>query len=248
MKCKDCGENLDTLSELPNGEKAPCPNCGSTARVLEVSIIDEIKVSDHTALLSEREGKSIGFRESVRDGRIAAADENDDGTFTYSMVGSSPQGEEDTISVCRNLVQVLNDLGGKWNDPMPGQGVIDCESTEPDTGRQLAIQVTRAIIERDFWEQLNRNQGFEARMISIDVLAKYLKNSIEKKAGDRAIPPDIRKDIILALDATRLPVFGLDSVIQGFKNEYGQWSKELGFDSIWLVGPQPDLVWRLDEE
>jgi DNA-directed RNA polymerase subunit RPC12/RpoP len=246
MKCVDCGENLADLPNLPEGEKLSCPNCGSMFGVLKVLIREEIKLSDHSALLGKRNEKSKSFRESIRDGRLTAADENNDGTFSFLLLGSSPQGEEDTLSVCRILVEVLNNSGENWDSPLPGQGIVDCEATDTNTRHQLNIQVTRAIIDQDFWMEISQKQGIKAKLVKKEDLVEYIRKSIENKASDRAIPPDSRKDITLALDATRLPVLLLDGVIKEFKLKYGHWSKTLGFNSIWLVGPQPDMVRRLD--
>ena len=55
-----------------------------------------------------------------------------------------------------------------------------------------------------------------------------------------------RSNLMLALDATRLPVLGFEDVVEEFQARFGTWIKSLGFEAVWLVGPQDSLTWRLD--
>jgi hypothetical protein len=48
------------------------------------------------------------------------------------------------------------------------------------------------------------------------------------------------------LDATRLPAHGFDAVVEAFRSRWGAWTKGLGFDEVWVVGPSESLTWRLD--
>jgi hypothetical protein len=111
VQCSNCGECLDNLPALPSGENVPCPNCGSTARNIHVMVSETLSLTGHVAMLGRREGRVIGFRESEREGRAASADRHNDGSLSYSILGSSPQGEEDTLSTCRILVNALNAAG-----------------------------------------------------------------------------------------------------------------------------------------
>ena len=202
--CRECGECLDNLSPLPSGERSLCPKCGSTARSFHVAISETIRLQDHVAALGRREGRAIGFRESAREGRATSADRNDDGSLSYSILGSSPQGEEDTLAACHVLVRVLNAIGGNWTEPsVLGEGVVDCEAVDRALpSRKLSIQVVRAIANPNLWEKLNRRGIFEELNVTNDQLVAQMKEAIEKKSNDRAIPRTIRQSLTLALPLT----------------------------------------------
>jgi|GEM_PF-1777763 len=247
--CSNCGECLDDLPASLSGEKAPCPKCGSTARNIQVKVSNTINATDYAAMLGKREGRAIGFRESTREGRATSADRHDDGSLSYSLLGSSPQGEEDTLTACRVLVKVLNASGENWADPAPSEGIVDCEAVDTKfSNRRLSIQVIRAIADQELWRKLNLQKNLHESRVGKNQLVYQIKSTIEKKANDRAIPRTIRPSLTLALDATRLPVLGFEDVVEEFRSQFGNWAKSLGFKAIWLVGPQDKLTWRLDLE
>ena len=244
-----CGKcHMQLNDHLENGnDRKPCPKCGSTQREMDGEIHEKTRVKDHVALLDERNGKIVGFRESEREGRAAAADINDDGTHYYSIKGTSPQGEEDTLPTCRQLIMALNKIGGSWTEPRLGEGVEDCVATNRnDTSDRISIQVIRAIVSDELWRELNLEGKFEDRESREKDLAKLLKEAIAKKANDRKIPKSIRTSLVLALDANRLPIMGFTGVIEKYHDLYEDWTKNQGFKEVWLVGPDNSLVKRLD--
>jgi hypothetical protein len=196
-------------------------------------------------MLGRRDGRVIGFRESERKGRAASADRHNDGSLSYSILWSSPQGEEDTLSTCRILVNALNAAGGNWPNPVPGEGIVDCEAVNLNLQEQkLSIQVIRAIADQQLWKRLNLEGNFQDLNVSKHQLVSQIKAAIERKANDRAIPRIIRPSLTLALDATRLPVLAFEDVVEMFQSQFGVWTKSLGFEAVWLVGPQESLTWR----
>lgn len=245
--CNECGERLDNLPDLPSGERVPCSKCGSTVRDIHVAISETIRLQGHVAMIGRREDRAIGFRESAREGRVTSADRNDDGSFSYSILGSSPQGEEDSLAACRVLVSVLNAAGGNWTNPVPGEGVVDCEAVDSNLpGRKLSIQVTRAIADQSLWKQLNQRGSFEELNVSKEQFVAQMKNAIENKATERKIPRAVRQSLTLALDAIRLPVLGFEDIVEEFQSRFGKWTESLGFKAVWLVGPQDSLTCRLN--
>jgi hypothetical protein len=56
-----------------------------------------------------------------------------------------------------------------------------------------------------------------------------------------------RAQLVLALDADRLPALALEPVVREFRSRHGPWSAAQGFQQVWLVGPEARLTWRLDE-
>jgi len=247
IKCSECGESLDKSLDLSTGEHLPCPHCGSTRRIIEASIIEQVVVSDHFSMLGKRKGKSFTFGESQRpDGRASSADYDDDRSMSFSVSGSSPQGEEETLKVCKLLVQKLNLDGNNWCEPVLGNGVVDCETTDiNDPSQSLQFQVIRAISNQSFWKQLNTQGAAQESSVDPSVLASYIENAIKKKT--EKLPSSVRNGLILVLDATLLPGITFDVVFEEFHTLYSTWASSLGFEGIWLVGPVIELVQRLDQ-
>lgn len=239
-----CGRQLDESPDLPCAERIPCPDCGSASRSFDKSLHDGIGMSDHVSALHQRKSKTVGFRESARQGRTTSADQGKDGALSYRLNGSSPQGEEDTLSVCRILVNTLNNAGGNWNQPTIGEGIIDCQAVDRQCDeRKLHIQVVRANVDTEFWKTLNLEGKIE-RKDNSRALVEQIKSAIDAKA--QKIPEASRLGLVLALDATRLPALGFDAVVEDFSSKWSAWASTLGFDSVWLVGPSESLTWRLD--
>jgi hypothetical protein len=78
-----------------------------------------------------------------------------DGNIKYIAAGRSRQGEEGTLETCRILIERLNQDGARWSQPErpDKEEGVDCQAS--DCGNRLKIQVTRAVIDREFWKALN---------------------------------------------------------------------------------------------
>ena len=239
---------MQVNDDLKNSnDKKPCPKCGSTQREIHEEIHGNVDFKAHVGLLAERNSKIVGFRESEREGRAAAADINDDGTLYYSITGTSPQGEEDTLPTCRQLIMALNKIGASWTEPSLGERGEDCvAANRNDPSNRISIQVIRAVVSDELWKELNLIRKFEDRESREEDLAKLLKEAIAKKGTDRKIPISIRKYLVLALDANRLPIMGFTGIIEKYHDLYEDWTKKQGFKEVWLVGPNDSLVKRLD--
>ncbi len=240
MKCAQC--------ELPLGEiqpPEPCPRCGSSARVLEVQCKEALLTSDdHLAVEQRRDEKTIGFSQSARGGRISTARLEGDDRFSYGLSGPSPRGEEDSIQACRILADALNAHGESWAEPVPKYDAdVDCEIPDRSGTKKLLVQVSRAVHDEKLWETLGATGQVERLAAAAD-LASHLKSAIEAKA--RKMPPGPRKEIVLALDATRLPALAFHASRDEFRQQFGRWATRVGFREIWVVGPNASLTWRLD--
>jgi hypothetical protein len=214
-----------------------------------VSIIVEerLHLSEHASALQERGGQAIGFTESERQGRASGASLVEDGRVSYSLTGTSPQGEEDTLAVCRLLVGVLRAAGEDWADPTASDGVVDCLAPAKDNPRSvLKIQVVRAIPDPDLWSELSRVGRIDRAGVDRGQLVSQLRAAVQHKASDKKVPPSVRPDLVLALDANRLPGLTLDAVVEDYRTEHGAWTASHGFRAVWLVGPTARLTWRLD--
>ena len=204
-------------------------------------------MSDHFAMQGKREGKTFSFDESRRlDGRAALADRSDGGAFSFSVSGSSPQGEEQTLNVCRLLVKRLNSLGATWGEPsLIELADVDCHAIDTENHENvLCVLVVQAVTDPQLWQKLN-TQGFaQVSPTDASALAKQIEAAVKHK--EVKIPANARSALTLALDATLVPALAFEHVIEEFHAQYGAWADSLGFADIWLIGPIDDLVQRLD--
>jgi hypothetical protein len=163
-----------------------------------------------------------------------------------AIIGSSPQGEEDTRAACQILKERLNADGANWDQIVPGREPADCALVDgKDHNRTLEIQVVRAVVSQDLWRKLNATGSVQNFISSADA-ATELRRAIEKKARDTQIPRPLRSKLVLALDATRLPGLAFDAVVREFRSIHVESARAHGFAAIWLVGPVARLVWTLD--
>jgi hypothetical protein len=242
VRCEGCGADLAKV-----GRGMACPHCGATTRRIGASGADGIALGEHVATVKRTGGKVTGFGESARQGRAASADQAADGSLTYSIAGSAPQGEEDTLAACRVLLRRLNDAGARWGNLRVGKEPADCVADDAErVGVRLEIQVTRAIVSPDLWRDLAQSGTVRRERVAASSLAAELRAAIAKKASNAALTRASREKLVLALDATRLPGLAFDAVIDEFRSRYAAWTARQGFVSVWLVGPQSALTWRLD--
>jgi len=206
-----------------------------------MSTQDGLALFDHLTMLGKREGKPLFFRESRRlDGRSAAADRNDDGSFSYAVSGSSPQGEEQSLNACRLLIKKLNSQGAKWGEPsFVGAGHVDCQAFDiTDHENVLQVQVVQAVTDKRLWKRLNAQGSVQVSATDSSAMTQQIEAAIKHK--EVIISVNARSDLVLLLDATLVPVLSFDHVIEEFRSQFGTWVDSLGFAAIWLVGPLDD--------
>jgi len=116
---------------------------------------------------------------------------------------------------------------------------VDCELPHRDRKTKLKVQVVRAEARPELRRSIARGKTVEGQPSS-DEIADSLRAAIEHKRT-RAFD-----DIVLALDATDTPRCTFATVISSFRKRHGAWASQIGFSQIWVVGPIPDLVERLD--
>lgn len=246
VRCGNCGDVLTERTNIPDTDRVPCPTCGSLARQFDVIIEETLRVSSHLTGLGERSGEAISFAETQREGRISGASIEPDGTLRVSIHGTSPQGEEDTEPACRVLLDRLRSEGGIYSDVRPGSGAVDCVLVAAsNSSEDCDVQVIRALISPQFWRNLGAT-GVARENMSAHEAVSEIGKSIALKANEAKVPRRSRAELVLALDATRLPGLGFDTVVREFRLARGAWTASLGFKAIWLVGPIPRLCWRLD--
>jgi len=237
VKCGDCGAELGKPPNTSVQARVPGPSCGSTKRAAVLHLRASVQVSSHMSALHERQGEAIGFSESARRGRTSSASLRTDGSVDMSLLGSSPQGEEDTEAACQVLKERLNLDGAHWGSPTAGNEPADCVLIDTDdVSRTLHVQVVRAIVSQDLWRDLN-SRGAAQRSLSPAAAVTEIWTAIEAKADDRRIPKSIRPQLVLALDATRLPGLAFDAIVRQFRSTHMAWAASHGFAAVWLVGP-----------
>ena len=167
-------------------------------------------------LTAHKEG---GVTEAVRitdgKGQESSTDLGPDGSLLTKLTGKSPQGESNSLEVCRILIRRLNENGCGWGEPDkppgPEEG-IDCIAYS--AGGKLKIQVTRIAGEKTWRDLANSGRLDDAHSISEAV--SELRKAIRRK---ESIPRGQRKDLVLALDASDTTEYALRPVVKSFSNQ-----------------------------
>jgi hypothetical protein len=205
-----------------------------------------VVASDHAMGVGLREGRPFAFTESERTRLTRYASLQPDGTIVLDLKGLAPRGEEDSEEVCHILLQaLLKDEGREIT--LLGSGDRDDDFLIEEKGNRYGVQVVRAMTDRRFWQSLAHDKAIVRVSLTPERATEALKRAIEHKAvGRDAIPLAQRRNLVLALDAFRVPALALGVVTEEFRSEWGDWGKELGFLAIYVVGPDVTFVARLD--
>ncbi|WP_257387133.1 hypothetical protein [Tahibacter caeni] len=212
------------------------------ARIVDL-LTSTARASDHVTGTEIREGKIVGFSESVRDGRATVVDRKADGSLTYIFSGPTPTNETGTEEACGLLVQWWSRGGQQWTlvavDPMPLHTDAVAESAD---GARVNIQVVRAMTANDFWHEAD-HEGQVSRQHSCSDLAELIRGSIAKKTR---IPNEHRPGIVLVLNALDTSALAFPDVVHAFKAAHGEWVRSLGFAEVWVIGQASGGILRLD--
>lgn len=178
------------------------------------------------------------------DGSASRTDRQEDGSYSRTMEGPPVPGEADTLRACRNLIQYLNMQGAAWSDPI---GVPDDETKTDaismDGARTLRMQHTRADGDPNIYHSLAKAGKLDARSMPEELSAR-LGSAISHKAS-RTVNPQTRASLVLVLDAQRLPEFCMSEVKAAALRDLAQLSSASGFGQIFVVGPLPEMTFRL---
>jgi len=191
-------------------------------------------------LIARRIGGTEAVRVAGAQGREVRADEREDGTIDSAIKGTGPQGEADSLRVCRILIAKLNGhkVGNPWQEPVCGtEPYIDCQTS--DGTMALLIQVTRAEQAPEIWKSLNVTGEAVSSSRSYDVIADSLRDAIDRKPPSAGGPR-----MLLAIDATLTPGFTFSAVIDSFRLRHDVWARGR-FSAIWIVGPNAELTKQL---
>jgi hypothetical protein len=205
----------------------------------------ECKINTSVHLTGEalRNNQAVGFFESERPDITRYTAFTPDGEIKINLRGLSPKNEQDSDMVCKTLVSVINARGLRVK--LEGSGKQDEDFVLTVNGARVGVQVVRALTDPRFWRELARSGEVGDLIMTVSEAASALRTAIEHKTG---IPPQQRPNLLLLLDAYRLPHLALGPVADQFKREQAIWAQSLGFYAVYVVGPTGNFVSRLDEQ
>lgn len=235
--CADCE------ARYPEGKRdPPCPRCGSRRRTFLKPLNGYIKPEAAVKWLrTDKQERVLGYGDTGRHGPVRHGNLEQDDTISLVIEGRPPQNEEDTPRVCATLAAAMSTAEEHFSSTPSSDQDIDGVLTSET--RTLNVQVVRAMSEMKFWRKLASTLRHSQQLSRAEVFSSA-SAAIAKKAAK--LPARQRAQLILALDADRLPALALEPVVNEFRARYGAWTAAQGFQEIWLVGPDARLTWRLD--
>lgn len=211
---------------------------------VQINVSDDLKVSKSLVVEKLSTDGSKAIRHSD-DHTSAFFDMEHEKPIIYGAEGKCPQGDSDDLKVSGILVERLNIASALWGEPRlwPDRNAkIDCfsESLLVPKGKPLLIQVTRAYLNKQYWEGLAHHPT--ERRATIEELVADMSQSIEHKRSKA------ESNIVLALNAFHTIAHTEVSVIAAFRKRYGLKSRDVGFKEIWIVGATVKHCYQLDME
>jgi hypothetical protein len=243
--CRKCSQEIRETDTV-------CPNCNTDLsnpeskmpKAKTVNLTDNLTTSNHLMRTQLEEGQPIGFSESESSDLTRGAKVGSDGSIISNLSGKPPQNEQDSDNVCSILINFLNTKGA--NITLVGRGQADEDLVINYQGKKMGLQVVRAQTDSHFWAELADSKNI-SQILSVDAAAQDLKAAIEHKTEPGGIPLTQRPGLILVLDTFRLPSRALKPVVEKFQTDFVHWTRSLGFRAVYIVGPEPSFVTRLDE-
>lgn len=239
--CMGCGAEL--AGEADGQPRQPCPHCGDIRRQIGIHITEQLKISGRAVLHrppSDSTDQSEGVRVAGFGTRSASADVSAS-SASYEIAGDAPRNEDGALETAQILVRKLRESDAGWSHPMMVDFAdVDCESR--NGGDTLSMQVTRVPRSSSFWRDLGR-QSVASEVGSADDLANELMSAINHKAARLASRQ--RAVLSLVLDARDMPAFAATRAAARFSELHRTEATNLGFRSIWVVGPTVTLVRQL---
>jgi hypothetical protein len=127
---------------------------------------------------------------------------------------------------------------------------FDYESARDDRGEDaimrldgdaLTLQITVPPAEV-FWREASKGSARE----QIEHAARWLGSAVVRKA-EQIVEPAQRAKTVLAIDAQHVGVLATLPVIEAYLDEFGDPASELGFSSVWVVGPTTSYCLRIGQ-
>jgi hypothetical protein len=168
---------------------------------------------------------------------------DDQGNVTSVTEKPTPKNEQDSQAICERLVNWLNRSAPLYGEPVPGSGEVDwlAPALHQD-GENLLMQVGRAETEEEFWCRVAQ-AGQVRREITVAEAADLLINAVRHKKQHYS--DQVRAKLVLVVDSGRSPAYTFQPVVDAFKTKYATECAESGFRSVYVVGPNSELVYRV---
>jgi len=244
--CSACGleyEDPAALAAMPIDQRTGCSKCGG--RAIAFAMEFHATVTPSPSLYAHKpptaSGEAIRVSRAGDDPRVSGADVQPSGALSDHIEGRASPKVASELRAAQILAEHLNELGANWGQVSapegPEEGVDAVATSEQQT---LRVQVTTP--ERDAWSALAKTPTLKRTDPGVDDAVDSIKEAIERKTlfADRG-------EIVLALDATDSPRYALETVVEAFREQHSTWATGVGYAAIWLVGPVPNLVHRVDE-
>ena len=227
---------LEHMVELPTHN---CLRCGSTCRTAPRHYQDgRIEVG---GLYCQQEGCPLRGRNQLHYGRQGFRETSFGANWSarYTAFGPPSSGEANALPTSKTFAAVLRrDFHLSLSEPERVAVAVDDRVDARATwsrGGYLNLQVTRALPSEDYKAQ--RHAGDIERTHGLAFSVDLLRGAIERKQarvrGDITLLIDGREAVHLAFPAPTL-----------FAHKHGKWARELGWESVWVVGPS--FAKRLD--
>ena len=178
-----------------------------------------------------------------------ATAENDKGGIVHARSEGRPStGEVDTLACAGRYVRFCRAQRETWwDDPMMAhertEPWLDCKAADrrDRDAQALRMQVQRAMVGKARYAEWGRDRQTDLPPgTTFEQAAEILEEAIRNKQ-DRA-----SGDVVLLLDALRLPWLASAEAVAAFRRFYGAWAMELGFQAIYVVPAAETAVSRLD--
>ncbi len=108
--------------------------------------------------------------------------------------------------------------------------------------KKMLMQVTR-VTEQKTWKNLDETANVTGELV-YGQMTDQLLVALQSKAEKMSMRD--RSEIVIVLDARHAPQ-ALPSFVDEFCLTHSGGIRALGFQAVWLVGPTPDSIRRLDE-
>lgn len=239
---------------MNSDEKEPAKDSDAPQRPPEPPDPVELHASDLVSIVSalridlKRNGEVFAHREAGAIPQQSDSTVDADGLVHSMLQGTPAQNEGRTLETCHALVKTLRQRGERWHLPQLVGQSDDCDCTSQsldDVEQHLRIQHVRVLTDSATWRDLAMAKLYTSQASEVSVLAQAIRDAIQKKAQRTAKVQ--RAELALALDSMTTSAFALGPVVRAFRAAHGTWCKDLGFRSVWLVGPSDETTYRLDQ-
>ena len=235
LKCETCGTEIASDADH-------CPTCRSKFLAHRSDTRGRTLEGNAPSTVIDGPDPVTGdHRISVSDPRASSkATTTSDGNVDLSAQKSGGVGREGEPRALRTLSTKLSRLGIEATI-RPG---ADCSGEDAVlclSGDSLVVQIVTAPVTKEFWHDASQESG--TKVGNQDDAVNWLREAIDKKA--KRIPRSQAEHTVLVVDVRHAGMLSTTSVVDQYLQRHGDPSKNLGFASVWVVGPTAEYCVRL---